>query len=87
LALTGSVPVVETVALLVIVVAVLEAVPLTVIVIGVPSGYATVPKLQVIVPPDGAPQLPAVVVAEAPVSDAGRVSTTVTPVPDDNPRF
>ena len=65
----------------------LEAVPLTVIVIGAPSGYATVPKLHVIVPETTPPQLPAVVVADAPVSDAGSVSTTETPAPDDKPRF
>ena len=87
---TGSVPVVETAATFVIVFAVPEVVPVTVIVIGVDSGYATVPRLHVIVlgvPPVAAPQLPDVVVADAPTSVEGNVSTTETPVPDDNPRF
>ena len=86
-ALTGSVPLVATVALLVIVCAVPGEVPVTVMVMGVPSGYATVPSVQVIVPPVRAAQLPCVVVAEAPVTVGGGVSTTVTAVPAARPRF
>jgi hypothetical protein len=81
--------VVLTVAAFVKVPAVPGEVPVTVIVIGL-APLATVPRLQVIVlgePPVAAPQLPAVVVAAAPTSVGGSVSTTETAVPDDNPRF
>src|ERR1700678_674715 len=87
---TGSVPVVVTAATFVIVAAVLGVVPVTVIVIGVARGYATVPRLQVMVlggPVDGAPQLPWLVVAEAPMSWLGSVSVKVTAAPAASPKF
>ena len=83
---TGSVVVVLTVAEFVRVPAVPGDVPVTEIVIGL-APLATVPRLHVIVPPVGAPQLPEDVVAETPASIEGSVSTTVTVDADDNPRF
>jgi hypothetical protein len=55
---TGSVLVVLTTALFVSGLPVAGAVPLTVIVIGAASGYATVPRVQVMVPAVSAPQVP-----------------------------
>src|SRR5579863_9544551 len=84
---TGSVLVVLTTALFVRGLPVPGVVPVTVMVIGVASGYATVPRVQVIAPPVTAPQVPCELVADAPMSVAGSVSTTVTPAAEARPRF
>jgi hypothetical protein len=76
-----------TTAVFVSVVAVFGVVPVRVIVIGVASGYATVPIVHTIVPPEGAAQLPWVVVAVGFTRDAGYVSVTVTGLAELRPRF
>src|SRR5271167_3264889 len=84
---TGSVPVVVTVTAFVNVPAVPGEVPLTVMVIGVTSGYATVFNVQTICPAAGGAQVPCEVTADALASVAGRVSVTTTPVAAVSPRF
>jgi hypothetical protein len=84
---TGSVLVVLTTAWFVRGLPVGGVVPVTVMVMGVARGYATVPRVQVMVPPVTAPHVPCELVADAPVRAAGSVSTSVTPEAEARPRF